>query len=108
MLQDDVSATLDESRWFVADEHIEELKGYMASWKGNRWLHLIDLFGYKTKLTRVWSERGYQAQAYDVLLGGRAHDLLSKRGFLFLTRDLLCFCIFLYIFVYVPLFFFQN
>lgn len=88
LLQDDLSATLDESLWFVADDHVDELVSTMRSLVNmRRDLHCIDLFGYSGKISKVWRSAGYSAEQYDVLRGGRAHDILSKRGFLFLMRS---------------------
>ena len=85
-LQDDLSATLDEPLWFHAAEHVEELRTFARGFKGTRYLHLIDIFGYSKKMSQAWSKRGYKAAQYDILLGGRSDDILSKRGFLNLVR----------------------
>ena len=86
--KEDVSSTLDEKDWFIADDHEDELVDYMRAWQGVRNLHLIDLFGHSQRLTAAWQRKGYNAMPYDILLGGRSDDLCGKRGYLRLTRVL--------------------
>ena len=85
-MQEDLSATVNEAAWFVAADHMEELMGMASSWGGRRDIHLIDLFGFSGSLAQQWARHGYQSVQYDVLIGGRVHDLCSKRGFLCLLR----------------------
>lgn len=84
--QDDVSASLPERDWFVADNHYTELKGVVNSFCKPRTLHCLDIFGFTGKIAKAWTKRNYQAESYDILRGGRSEDLLSKRGFLRLLR----------------------
>ena len=86
-LQDDLTATLPESSWWVADDHEAEVASVLAAWSGERTIHVLDLFGYSGSISRAFEKKGYRAVQYDVLLGGRSHDILSKRGFLYLVRS---------------------
>lgn len=83
-----MSATLDEKMWWTADAHLDELREVVRSYDGDRLLHCIDIFGYSGKVAKQWQSKNFKAEQYDILRGGRAHDILSKRGFLHLLRSL--------------------
>ena len=85
-VQDDLTATLPESLWFTADHHFEEMVEVAKAYHAQRSLHLIDIFGYSGKVSKAWERQGFRTAQFDVLIGGRSHDLLSKRGFLNLLR----------------------
>lgn len=81
---------MDEGQWFTASDHMPELVEYMQSFQIGLEpnIHVLDLFGYSGKIAATWRKNGYVAEEYDVLRGGRAHDILSKRGFRHLLRCL--------------------
>jgi hypothetical protein len=85
-LKDDTTCTLAEHLWFVADNHIPELKQVVASWQGDRDLWCIDLFSPTGNVASQWIRHGFAAMTYDVKTAGRANDIVGKRGFLFLLR----------------------
>ena len=89
--QDDLSASLSERLWFDASLHQDELTTFMNSWHGTRDLHCIDLFGFSGSIAKQWTKAGFKAQQYDILLNPRSDDLLSRRGYLHLTRFLVLY-----------------
>lgn len=82
-----MTSTLAETSWWVADDHVAELKDYLRAYQPVRTWHLIDLFGYSGAMSRIWRMKGFFAVQYDVLLGGRRDDILTKRGFMHLLRS---------------------
>lgn len=84
--KEDMTASLPESSWFVADDFENELLERARSFTGSRTLHCLDLFGFSGKVSQIWSKQGYESERYDILRGGRSEDILGKRGFLNLMR----------------------
>ena len=48
---------------------------------GTQSLHVLDVFGASRGMQRCWERQGLNGVALDILLGGVAHDILSREGF---------------------------
>ena len=86
--EEDLRATLDETLWYDAESHSQEIRSFMDSWQGARDLSCLDVFGFSGAVRKAWEARGFTAAQYDIGLNPRSDDLLSKRGYLHLTRSL--------------------
>lgn len=60
----------------------------MDSWEGTRDVCCLDIFGYSGSISNQWSKQGCVSVKYDIRLNPRSDDILGKRGFLHLVRDL--------------------
>lgn len=88
-LQEDLTTGLEESKWFDAAANSQEIDTFMRAWDGPRDLCCLDVFGFSASIAKVWREKGFTSVEYDIGLNPRSDDLLSKRGYLHLTRGLI-------------------
>ena len=76
----DVAAGLDEIQWFDASKHVPELEVYCQAWRGDRCLHLVDLFSASKGLSSAFLKMQFKAQAFDIH-SNRQEDILAEHGF---------------------------
>ena len=82
----DTSSKTNESGWFHAAEHWEEIRAFCKAFQGPRHLSLVSVFDASHRVLNTWRDKGHDAAAVD-LQTDVAFDMTSRAGF-FLTLAL--------------------
>lgn len=80
---DDVqSSTADEAQWFYADQHLPEIRQFMAQAARTctRSISLLDLFGASERMSRAWQSHGLLTASYDIK-NDQQDDITTRGGF---------------------------
>ena len=86
---EDVATATDEAQWYDAEQHPWAVTKFIKSWKGDRTLHVLDMFGASARIKSRWTVRKYSGMVLDILVGGQNHDVTSKGGFYFALEQCL-------------------
>lgn len=79
---DDVQSGRNEAEWFHAQDHLEEIRAFLAAKAKNtvRSATLLDLFGASGKLAAVWRANMHMSLSFDIKRD-KEEDLTSRQGF---------------------------
>lgn len=77
---EDVSSSIDESQWFHASNHLQEINEYCQLWHGGVHLDCLDLYSCSWKVAKTFLKHGRRAYAFDIQSKPQ-EDILSESGF---------------------------
>jgi hypothetical protein len=77
---DDTAVSVEEAGWFYAADHEQELTAFLINWHGTQHLSCVDMFGASAKLARCFRRQGFDAECFDIKIGGRSMDIMTRTG----------------------------
>jgi len=82
----DLGTTVEESKWFHAEDHEQDIKDAIASMQeDDRDLHFLDLFSASGQGKRTFEANGYAAVSTDIITNP-LEDITSRAGFFLILQ----------------------
>ena len=82
---EDTATTVDESAWYFAEEHLQDVIAFIQNYHGPRDTHMIDLFSASESGFDTFVRAGFRAQAYDIT-NDKQDDVTTEKGFYRMLR----------------------